>query len=69
MSNNNDGNYIQFKFVVIGASGAGKTSILRRLIEKKFVKNNPSTVGIESFNYSTTIEGQHVKFMIFDTAG
>ena len=69
MSNNNDGNYIQFKFIVIGASGAGKTSILRRLIDKKFVKNNPSTVGIEYFNYSTTIEGQHVKLMIWDTAG
>jgi small GTP-binding protein len=59
----------QFKFIVIGASGAGKTSIVRRLTEGKFVPGTQSTVGIEYFTHVTTIEGQTVKLMIWDTAG
>lgn len=60
---------IQFKFIVIGCSGAGKTSILRRLVDNKFVKGTQSTVGIEYFTYVTTIEGRTIKMMIWDTAG
>ena len=60
---------IQFKFIVIGCSGAGKTSILRRLVDNKFVKGTQSTVGIEYFTYVTTIDGRTVKMMIWDTAG
>jgi len=60
---------LQFKFIVIGCSGAGKTSILRRLVDNKFTKGTQSTVGIEYFTYVTTIEGKSVKMMIWDTAG
>lgn len=60
---------IQFKFIVIGCSGAGKTSILRRLVENKFVKGTQSTVGIEYFTHITTINGRTIKMMIWDTAG
>ena len=60
---------LQFKFIVIGCSGAGKTSILRRLVDNKFVKGTQSTVGIEYFTYITTIEGRTIKMMIWDTAG
>lgn len=60
---------VQFKFIVIGCSGAGKTSILRRLVDGKFIKDNQSTVGIEYFTYITTIDGRTVKMMIWDTAG
>ena len=60
---------LQFKFIVIGCSGAGKTSIVRRLVDNKFVKGTQSTVGIEYFTYITTIEGRTVKMMIWDTAG
>lgn len=59
----------QFKFVVIGASGVGKTSILRRLVEGKFVPGTQSTVGVEYFTYNTKIEGNQTKMMIWDTAG
>lgn len=60
---------LQFKFIVIGCSGAGKTSILRRLVDNKFVKGAQSTVGIEYFTHITTIEGRTIKMMIWDTAG
>jgi small GTP-binding protein len=60
---------IQFKFIVIGASGAGKTSIVRRLTDNKFVKNVQSTVGIEYFTHVATVDGRAIKMMIWDTAG
>ncbi|EAY11553.1 Ras family protein [Trichomonas vaginalis G3] len=60
---------LQFKFIVIGCSGAGKTSILRRLCEDKFNRGTQSTVGIEYFTYVTNIENKMVKMMIWDTAG
>ena len=60
---------LQFKFIVIGCSGAGKTSIVRRLVDNKFVKGTQSTVGIEYFTHITTIEGRTIKMMIWDTAG
>ena len=60
---------IQLKYIVIGASGGGKTSILRRLAENRFLKGTQSTVGIEYFTYQATLEGQPVKLMLWDTAG
>ena len=60
---------LQLKFIVIGCSGAGKTSIVRRLVDNKYVKGTQSTVGIEYFTHTTTIEGHKVKMLIWDTAG
>jgi small GTP-binding protein len=60
---------IQFKYIVIGASGAGKTSIVRRLTDDKFVKNAQTTVGIEYFTHVATVDGRAIKMMIWDTAG
>jgi small GTP-binding protein len=60
---------VQFKFIVIGASGSGKTSIVRRLCEGKYAKGLQSTVGIEYFTHVATVSGRTVKMMIWDTAG
>jgi small GTP-binding protein len=60
---------VQFKYIVIGASGVGKTSIVRRLTENKFVKATQTTVGIEYFTHVSHIDGRAVKMMIWDTAG
>ncbi|OHT08367.1 Ras family protein [Tritrichomonas foetus] len=59
----------QLKYVIIGASGGGKTSILRRLAEDRFVQGTQSTVGIEYFTYFTTVENHKLKMMLWDTAG
>ena len=60
---------LQLKYIVIGYSGVGKTSILRRLIDKRFLLGSPSTVGVEYFSYSVTIDNRPVTMMIWDTAG
>jgi len=59
----------QFKFVVIGASGGGKTSILRRLAEGQFVSGTQSTIGIEHFTHDTVVDGAAVRLLLWDTAG
>jgi small GTP-binding protein len=64
-----DADSLKFEFIVIGASGAGKTSIVRRFTEGKFVAGMQSTVGIEYFTHITTIEGRTINLMIWDTAG
>ncbi|KAH0792388.1 Ras family protein [Histomonas meleagridis] len=60
---------LQFKFIVIGASGGGKTSILKVLTEGKFAPGTQSTIGIDYYTYNTTIENQPIKMMLWDTAG
>ena len=60
---------LNFKYIIIGTSEVGKTSILKRLIDKKFVMNCPPTVGIEYFSYNTTIDSYDITIMAWDTAG
>jgi small GTP-binding protein len=60
---------ISLKFIVIGCSGTGKTSIVRRLCDNKFMKTSQSTVGIEYFTYPLSVDGRNVKLQIWDTAG
>ena len=58
-----------FKFIVIGSSGVGKTSILKRLIDDQFSPDNVSTIGVEYMSTVVEIDGQAVKLQIWDTAG
>ncbi|KAH0795519.1 small GTP-binding protein [Histomonas meleagridis] len=58
-----------FKFIVIGSSGVGKTSILKRLIDDEFSTENVSTIGVEYMSTVLEIDGQPVKLQIWDTAG
>lgn len=60
---------IALKFIIIGASGGGKTSILLRLTSKTFQEDIESTVGMEYRTYNMVIRDQHVKLMLWDTAG
>jgi small GTP-binding protein len=60
---------MQLKFVVIGDSGVGKTSILRRLSEGRFVPDTQSTMGVEHFTHLVTIGQQPIRLLLWDTAG
>ncbi len=58
-----------FKIVLIGNNGVGKTSLISRLIYKRFLCNTNSTIGASYSTYTMKIEDQQVKFNIWDTAG
>lgn len=58
-----------FKFIVIGASGVGKTSILDRLVDDEFPTEQVSTIGVDYKTTVVEIDGQSIKLQIWDTAG
>jgi small GTP-binding protein len=60
---------VSFKFIIIGASGVGKTAVLKRLVEDTFTTDSQSTIGVEFDSTIIDIDGQQVKLQIWDTAG
>jgi len=65
-----DGDYdFLFKVVLIGDSGVGKSSLLKRLTENVFMTDLRTTVGVEFSIHEMVIEGKKVRTQIWDTAG
>ena len=68
---------VNYKFILIGNSGVGKTSFFRKLSTGEFYEKNISTIGIEKKSFDLKIEAEkdgkteEKKFNIslFDTAG
>jgi small GTP-binding protein len=58
-----------FKFIVIGASGVGKTSLVKRLVEDQFIPETAGTIGVEYIATTLEVDGQPIKLQIWDTAG
>ena len=58
-----------YKVVVVGASGVGKTSIVQRLVDGTYTNEGQSTVGVEFKTYTVTTDSETAKFSIWDTAG
>jgi Ras-related protein Rab-6A len=57
------------KVVLLGSSGAGKTSLVCRFIRSEFDKDYSPTVGIDFFTKPVQVRGQTVNLQIWDTAG
>lgn len=69
-----DSIYYQFKYIVIGDSNVGKTSILERFIYNRFTGKTVSTIGFdyETRHLETVNQQGHpvtVSLKIWDTAG
>ena len=62
-------NDLCYKFILIGPSGAGKTSILKKLINNTFTEKIPPTIGVEYMLRSFQIRNENVNIQIWDTAG
>lgn len=60
---------INFKIVVVGESGVGKTNILTRYINDKFFVSQNTTIGIEFSTKLIDMDGKKVKVQLWDTAG
>ena len=66
---------IEYKFILLGDSSVGKSSIFRRLSGKSFTENMISTIGLEKIiiDFNDIIidenESQNFKILLFDTAG
>lgn len=58
------------KFIIIGDAAVGKSSLLVRLTEDRFLVDLDATIGIEFGSHVVTLDsGERLKLQIWDTAG
>ena len=63
-------NYDQdFKVVLVGNSGVGKSSLLIRFVDDQFKGELLATIGVDFRFRTIEAEGKKVKLQIWDTAG
>ncbi len=59
-----------FKIIVIGPAAVGKSSLIRRFVEDKFVFNYKFTIGVDFFSkYVEYEKKQKVRLLIWDIGG
>jgi len=58
-----------FKIIVIGNSGVGKTCITNQAVSNIFINNHQATIGMEIFTLFLKIDKKIIKFQIWDTCG
>lgn len=58
-----------FKTIIAGDGGVGKTTLLHRYIEGKFIENLRMTIGVEFFLKTLEIDGLDITLQIWDFGG
>ncbi|OHT11694.1 putative Ras-related protein Rab-33 [Tritrichomonas foetus] len=58
-----------FRIVTMGDESVGKTSIIRRIVEKKFNQYESNTIGADFTECTQYVDGRMVVLQIWDTAG
>lgn len=59
----------EYKFVLVGDSAVGKSSLLNRFVDKTYSESLLSTIGVDFKFKRVTINNSEVKLQIWDTAG
>jgi len=57
------------KLLIIGESGAGKSSLLLRFVDNTFDPDQSATIGVDFKVKTINVDGNRVKLAIWDTAG
>eukprot|EP00759_Apiculatamorpha_spiralis_P029525 PhF_6_TR31705/c0_g1_i2/m.46653/K07880/RAB4B; Ras-related protein Rab-4B len=57
------------KFIIIGDSGTGKSCLLHRFVEDKYVEDQTQTIGVEFGAKVVPLQGKRIKLQVWDTAG
>ena len=65
----NSDNFINFKIIIIGDSGVGKSSILKRAVKHTFDQNYQATIGFEFLLMHFSVNELKIKLQIWDTCG
>ena len=62
-------NFINFKLIIVGDSGVGKSSLLMRAVQNRFDENYHATIGFEFLLMHFQVNELKVKLQIWDTCG
>jgi len=57
------------KIVILGDSGVGKTSLMERYVNERFVQQYKATIGADFLSKEIAIDDKLVNMAIWDTAG
>lgn len=68
MNVDDDCDYL-FKVVLIGDSGVGKSSLLRRFSGRQFEHETKATIGVEFSIHNMEVDGKKIRTQVWDTAG
>ena len=60
---------INFKLIVVGDPGVGKSCLTLRAIKNTFEDIYSPTIGFEFFTYLAIVDGKKIKLQIWDTCG
>jgi Ras-related protein Rab-2A len=66
---NYENNKYAFKYILIGNSGVGKSSIVQRFTDDKILSNMMTTVGVDFKVKHVITDNTKIKIYIWDTAG
>jgi len=58
-----------FKIVVMGNSGVGKTSLIRRYVDNKFENSFVNTLGVDFLSKIVHVDGIKTRLLIWDISG
>jgi len=58
-----------FKILILGDGGVGKTTLLHRYVEGKFIDTTTMTIGVEFFTKEISIDSKLCQLMIWDVTG
>ena len=64
-----DDEFINFKTIIVGDSGVGKSSLLKRATQNNFSENYQATIGFEFLLMYYQINDIKIKLQIWDTCG
>lgn len=62
-------NNLEFKVVLVGDAGVGKTCLVRALTEQNFDERYKATIGVEIVPFEQILENKRFIFNIWDVAG
>ncbi|MHA1148592.1 MAG: GTP-binding protein [Promethearchaeota archaeon] len=60
------GGQYRFKFIIIGDHEVGKTSIVRRFVEKKFSRDYRATIGLNILTHKFSFVGNEISVSLWD---
>ena len=66
---NQSDNFINFKIIIVGDSGVGKSSLLKRAVQNRFDTGYQATIGFEFLLMHFKVNDLKLKLQIWDTCG